>query len=88
MIVKAHGKEFKVKDISYEERRELHRLNAVSFWSGKVDPDKYYDLLEKVATISGLTEEDFKGLSMTDIDIVLQEVFTKYMGMSKKVSGA
>jgi len=88
MIVKAHGKEFKVKDITYEERRELHRLNAVSFWDGKVDPEKYYDLLEKVGNMSGLTEENFKDMSMTDIDIVLQEVFTKYMGMSKKVDGA
>ena len=43
MIIKALGKEYNVKDITYKERRELHRLNAKTFWDGKVDPENYYD---------------------------------------------
>lgn len=87
MIVKALGKEYQVKDITYKERRELHRINAKAFWDGKVDPENYYDILEKVAEISGLGEADFKGLSMVEVDQVLQEVFTNYMGLAKNEDG-
>ena len=87
MKVKALGKEYQVKDITYKERRGLHRLNAKAFWDGKVNPDNYYDVLEKVAEISGLGEDDFKGLSMTEIDQILQEVFTQYMGLEKNADG-
>ena len=87
MIVKALGKEYQVKDITYKGRRELHRINAKAFWDGKVEPENYYDILEKVAEISGLGEADFKGLSMVEIDQVLQEVFTNYMGLAKNEDG-
>jgi|TARA_R110000824_G_scaffold272045_2_gene460557 translation initiation factor 2 beta subunit (eIF-2beta)/eIF-5 len=87
MKIKALGKQFQVKDISYKQRRDLHRLNAKAFWDGKVDPESYYDVLEKVAEISGLTEKDFKSLSMVEVDQVLQEVFTEYIGLEKNVDG-
>ena len=87
MKVKALGKEYQVKDITYKERRDLHRLNAKAFWDGKVNPDNYYDVLEKDAEISGLGEDDFKSLSMTEIDQILQEVFTQYMGLEKNADG-
>ena len=44
-------------------------------------------MLEEVAEISGLGEKDFKGLSMVEVDQVLQQVFTEYMGLEKKVDG-
>jgi hypothetical protein len=87
MKIKALGKQFQVKDISYKQRRDLHRLNAKAFWDGKIDPESYYDVLEKVSEIAGLTEKDFKGLSMVEIDQVLQEVFTEYIGLEKNVDG-
>ena len=87
MKVKALGKEYQVKDITYKERRDLHRLNAKALWDGKINPDNYYDVLEKVAEISGLGEKDFKDLSMVEIDQVLQEVFTQYMGLEKNADG-
>ena len=87
MKVKALGKEFQVKDISYKERRNLHRVNAKAFWDGKIDPESYYDVLEKVAEISELDEKDFKGLSMVEVDQVLQQVFTGYMGLEKNADG-
>jgi|TARA_R100001530_G_C4276191_1_gene144348 hypothetical protein len=87
MKVKALDKEYQVKDITYKERRSLHRLNAKAFWDGKINPDNYYDVLEKVAEISGLTEKDFKDLSMVEVDQVLQEVFTNYMGLEKNADG-
>ena len=87
MKVKALGEEYQVKDITYKERRDLHRLNAKAFWDGKINPDNYYDVLEKVAEISGLGEKDFKDLSMVEIDQVLQEVFTQYMVLEKNADG-
>jgi hypothetical protein len=87
MKVKALDKEYQVKDITYKERRDLHRLNAKAFWDGKINPDSYYDVLEKVAEISGLGEEDFKDLSMVEVDQVLQQVFTEYMGLEKNADG-
>lgn len=87
MKIKALGKEYEIKDITYKERRELHRINATAFWDGKVKPESYYDVLEKVAEISGLGEPEFSGLSMVEIDQVLQEAFTAYMGLSKNEDG-
>ena len=87
MEIKALGKKYKIKEITYKERRELHRLNVKAFWDGKINPDNYYDVLEKTAEISGLGEKDFKGLTMIEIDQVLQQIFTQYMGLEKKEDG-
>tara|TARA_R100001510_G_C7582588_1_gene155052 strand:+ start:37 stop:303 length:267 start_codon:yes stop_codon:yes gene_type:complete len=87
MEIKALGKKYEIKEITYKERRELHRINAKAFWDGKINPDNYYDVLEKVAEISGLGEQNFKGLSMIEVDQVLQAVFNEYMGLEKKENG-
>jgi len=87
MIVKVDKKEYDVKDCTYKQRRELHKLNALVWWGGEMDVEKYYDLLEHVQDISGLTESDFKGLEMSQIDQVLQAVFVNYLGLEKKELG-
>ena len=87
MEIKALGKKYEIKEITYKERRELHRINAKAFWDGKINPDNYYDVLEKVAEISGLGEQNFKDLSMIEVDQVLQAVFNEYMGLEKKENG-
>ena len=87
MIVKLDKKEYDVKDCTYKQRRKLHKLNALVWWGGEMDVEKYYDLLEQVQDISGLTESDFKGLEMSQIDQVLQSVFVNYLGLEKKELG-
>ena len=87
MIVKVDKKEYDVKDCTYKNRRKLHKLNALVWWRGEIDVEKYYDLLEQVYDISGLTESDFKGLEMSQIDQVLQSVFVNYLGLEKKELG-
>ncbi len=87
MIVKLDKKEYDVKDCTYKQRRKLHKLNALVWWGGEIDVEKYYDLLEVVQDISGLTESDFKGLEMSQIDQVLQAVFVNYLGLGKKELG-
>ncbi len=87
MIVKLDKKEYDVKDCTYKQRRKLHKLNALVWWGGEIDVEKYYDLLEVVQDISGLAESDFKGLEMSQIDQVLQAVFVNYLGLGKKELG-
>ena len=87
MIVKVDKKEYDVKDCTYKQRRKLHKLNALVWWGGEIDVEKYYDLLEVVQDISGLTESDFKGLEMSQVDQVLQSVFVNYLGLEKKELG-
>ena len=87
MIVKVDKKEYDVKDCTYKNRRKLHKLNALVWWGGEMDVEKYYDLLEHVQDISGLTESDLKGLEMSQVDQVLQSVFVNYLGLEKKELG-
>jgi len=86
MIVKALGKEWDVNDCTYKQRRELHALNAKVWWDGQ-DVDAYYELLGRVGDIAGLGEDDFKDMSMGEIDQVLQAIFIDYLGLSKKAAG-
>ena len=89
MIVKVGKKEWDVKDCTYAERRELHKLNAKVWWEGKMDVEAYYEVLEKVSMIAGLGENNFKDMGMAEVDEVLQAVFLEYMGIepAKKDSG-
>lgn len=87
MKIKALDRDWEVKDVSYSERRKLYQMNVKAFWKGDVDPDKYYDVLEKVAEISGLKEKDFEDLSMVEIDQLLQVVLTNYLGLEKNEDG-
>ena len=56
MIIELGKRKFDVKDISYKERRELYIVNVKAFWKDEVNPDKYYEVLEKCAEISGLED--------------------------------
>jgi len=84
MIVKALDKEWEVNNPTFKQRRELHKINARVWRSEEMDIDTYFYLLERVMEISGLGEEDFNGLSMVDIDTVLQSIFLEYLNTSKK----
>lgn len=87
MRIKALKKDWEIKDATYKQRREIYRLNVKAFWDGKVNPDLYYQVLEKCAEVSGLTDSDFKDLSMVEVDELLQAVLTNYLGLEKKVNG-
>jgi|TARA_R100001530_G_scaffold71671_1_gene50714 hypothetical protein len=91
MKVEALEREWEVKDISFAERRTLYQKQAKNFWSvneeSEMDVDAYFSMLDEVLGISGLTEEDFDGLSMTEIDQVIAQVMLAYTGLSGKGSG-
>ena len=87
MKIELGKRNFDIKDISYKERRELYIVNVKAFWKNEVDPDKYYEVLEKCAEISGLNDKDLEGLSMPEIDQLLQKILSAYLGLEKKPKG-
>ncbi|QDP65756.1 MAG: hypothetical protein GOVbin5663_9 [Prokaryotic dsDNA virus sp.] len=86
MKVNMFKKEWEVKSITYKEKRELWQLSLNAFKDGTTDQEAYFQLLNKVEDISGLSEKDLEKLSMADIDALLQEIYSQYMGLEKKDS--
>ena len=88
MKVKMFDKEWEVKNPTYKEKRELWKLNTMTFDEGKINQDKYFQLLERVEEITGLKPEDYvnkndEKLGMANIDSLLQQIFLAYMGLSE-----
>lgn len=86
-------KEWEVKNPTYKEKRELWKLNTMTFVGDKINQDKYFELLDKVEEISGLQPEDYinkKGdaLNMANIDSLLQQIFLSYIGQSEEAKKA
>ena len=79
-------KEWEVKSITYKEKRELWQLSLNAFKDGKPNQDEYFQLLNRVEQISGLSEKDLEKLPMNDVDALLQEIYSQYMGLAKKDS--
>ena len=87
MKVKMFDKEWEVKNPTYKEKRELWKLNTMTFDEGKINQDKYFQLLERVEEITGLKPEDYVNkngdeLAMANIDSLLQQIFLSYIGLS------
>ena len=87
MKVKMFDKEWEVKNPTYKEKRELWKLNTMTFIGEELNQDKYFELLERVEEISGLNPEDYVNkdddkLGMNNIDSLLQQIFLSYMGLS------
>ena len=86
MKVKMFDKEWDVNPITYKQKRELWQLSLNAFREEKENEDDYFKLINKVEELSGLTEKDMDSLSMAQIDLLLQQIFTDYMGLEKKDS--
>lgn len=86
MKVKMYDKEWEVNPITYKQKRELWQLSLNAFREEKENEDDYFRLINKVEELSGLTEKDMDSLSMAQIDLLLQQIFTDYMGLEKKDS--
>ena len=86
MIIKQDKKEYDVKDCTYKERRELHRMNAKVWAKGEMDIDLYYLLLERVGEIAGL-EAELETMTMPKVDKLLQSIYIEYINISPKKAG-
>ena len=86
MKVKLFDKEWEVNPITYKQKRELWQLSLNAFREDKENEDDYFKLINKVEELSGLTEKEVSSLSMAQVDLLLQQIFTDYMGLEKKDS--
>ena len=87
-----HGS-YDVAEISYKDQRSLHRLElkAIDVDTGKLDVDRWMDLLDEVALKAFGSEEEaekqLSGLHQAEIDLVLAEIQAQYQNPSKKSKG-
>ena len=87
MKVKFLDKEWDINNPTYKEKRELWKLNSLSWQNGELNQEEYFKLLDKTEDISGLspdayTNKDGDPLSMGEIDLVLQHILLNYLGLS------
>ena len=86
MKVKMFDKEWEVDPITYKQKRELWQLSLNAFRDDKENQDDYFKLINRVEELSGITEKEISSLSMAQVDLLLQQIFTDYMGLEKKDS--
>lgn len=75
--------DFDVKDLTYREQRDLRRYNSKLWWNkegSELEADEYFDLLEKVETLSGVPESKLKEYNGDQVDKILQTVLIAYVG--------
>jgi len=84
-----HG-EFEIRDLTFADRRKLHRIEvaAVDLKSGEMNSDKFYDMLEWIMDFAfDKPEELFAKMDDTQIDEILIAAYNQYKaGVSKKKS--
>ena len=84
-----HG-EFEIRDLTFADRRKLHRIEvaAVNLKSGEMNSDKFYDMLEWIMDFAfDKPEELFAKMDDTQIDEILIAAYNQYKaGVSKKKS--
>ena len=88
MKVKMFDKEWEVNPITYKQKRELWQLSLNAFRDDKENQDDYFKLINRVEELSGITEKEVSSLSMAQVDLLLQQIFTDYMGLEKKTHRA
>tara|TARA_R110002012_G_scaffold282499_1_gene472247 strand:+ start:13 stop:273 length:261 start_codon:yes stop_codon:yes gene_type:complete len=86
MKVKMFDKEWEISSITYKQKRELWQLSLNAFRDDKENQDEYFKLINRVEELSGVTEKDLESISMAQVDLLLQQIFTEYMGLEKKDS--
>ncbi len=86
MKVKMFDKEWEANPITYKQKRELWQLSLNAFRDDKENQDDYFKLINRVEELSGITEKEISSLSMAQVDLLLQQIFTEYMGLEKKDS--
>jgi hypothetical protein len=87
MKVKFLDKEWDINNPTYKEKRELWKLNSLSWKDGELNQEEYFKLLDKTEEVAGIkpedyTEKDGKSLSMGEIDLLLQNILLNYLGLS------
>ena len=90
MTLKTDHGSFEVRDLTFADRRKLHRMEiaAVDLVTGDMNSSKFYDLLEWIMEFAfDKPEEQFAKLDDNQIDEILIAAYNEYKsGVSKKKS--
>lgn len=88
MTLKTDHGEFEIRDLTFADRRKLHRMEvaAINLKTGDMDSEKFYDMLEWVMNFAfDKPEELFADMDDNKIDEVLIAAYNTYKaGVSKK----
>tara|TARA_R100000664_G_C2748528_1_gene135963 strand:- start:679 stop:945 length:267 start_codon:yes stop_codon:yes gene_type:complete len=86
MTVKTEHGDFECRDLTFKDRRALHRLEVQAIDSdGNFQQDKYYDVIEWVMNYAFIDAESILGhLNDIQIDNVLTEIYSAYKEPQKK----
>ena len=86
MTVKTKHGEFECRELTFKDRRKLHRLEVTTLDAdGSINLEKYYDVMEFVMTYAFSNPEAELGhLEDTEIDTVLSEIYNRYKNPPKK----
>ena len=88
MTIKTEHGKFECRDLTFKDRRALHRLEVQAIdKDGNFQQDKYYDVIEWVIESAFADpEKDLSHLDDVQIDLVLTEIYTAYKKPPKKKS--
>tara|TARA_R110002020_G_scaffold336149_1_gene551277 strand:+ start:2359 stop:2631 length:273 start_codon:yes stop_codon:yes gene_type:complete len=90
MTLKTDHGSFEIRDLTFADRRKLHRLelDAINLKSNEMDSGKFYDMLEWVMDFAFTKPNElFADLDDNQIDEVLIAAYNEYKaGVSKKKS--
>ena len=86
MTIKTKHGEFECRDLTFKDRRELHRLEIAAVDAeGKVDNSKFYKVLDWIMNFAFADAEKSIGhLDDNEIDTVLMDIYNEYKAPNKK----
>lgn len=90
MTLKTDHGSFEIRDLTFADRRKLHRMEvaAIDLTTGDMNSNKFYDMLEWIMEFAfDQPEEQFAKLDDNQIDEILIAAYNEYKsGVSKKKS--
>ena len=85
MTVKTNHGEFEVNDLTFRDRRALHKVEINSISEGEFEANKFYNIMEWIMDFAfDDPEKTFEDMDDNQIDEVLISVYNKYKEPSKK----
>ena len=88
MTVKTPHGSFNVRDITFADRRKMHRLEIESIEGGEVSMSKYFDLIEWVMIYAWDGEDNvekaLKKFDNNQIDEIVTAVYQAYKDVDQK----
>jgi hypothetical protein len=88
MTVKTDHGTFECRELTFADRRKLHRLevSAVDLKTGEMNSEKFYDVLEWIMNFAfKKPDKEFESMDDNTIDEILIAIYNTYKkGPSKK----